>query len=450
MNDAPRTSLAAAPATDRTSCAPSGAAARSVRRRYYAVHALTWFAAVLPMPVHVLLAAERGFDLQQIGWTMGLYAATVALLELPTGGLADAYGRKRIALASVAVHAVASLALLVAFDPPALFAYAALLGLARALGSGALAAWFVDALREAGAEAEVQPSLAGAGTVQLIALAAGTLAGGAIPMAFPHLAVDVGSVWTPLATPVAASVAMHGVALLATAIWIRESRRTRSDTDGAGRTHGPAALLRDAWTLLRTRPVLPLLLATQAAAGFALFTQETFWQPFLSARLDDATDRTWIFGAVLAGSFLAGTVGNLTAAVVGRRARGRHADLAAAAVVVQAAALAGLATGPGAAGAIACFWLAYGAMGVAASPLGTLFHAEVPSGRRAAMLSLLSLTGFAGSFVASLLLGAVAQTASLAVAWGLAAGALAFGAAVLVRAGRRAAVRVAAPGDAAG
>lgn len=411
-------------------------AARTVRRRYFFVHAVTWFATVLPMPVHVLLANQREFGLQEIGWMMGCYALTVALLEVPTGGLADTYGRKRIALAAIATHALAAATLLVAFELPVLFAHAVLLGVARALGSGALVAWFVDALLDAGAEAELQPSLALAGTVELIALAAGTLVGGALPTAFAHLPSGDGLVWTPLATPVAAAMAMHATAFAAVAFSIREPSPARTRGAGAASGRGPAALLRDARALVRTRPVLPLLLAVQAVAGFALLGLETFWQPFLEARLDGALGRTWIFGVVLAGSFLAGMIGNLVAIPLARWSGGRRAHLAAAAVGVQVAALAGLATSGSAAVATGFFWLAYFAIGLAASPLATLFHRAVPAERRSSMLSVQSLLGFAGSFAGSLVLGLVAEGVSIGAAWAVAAAVLTVGVGFLMRAVR--------------
>ena len=51
-------------------------------------------------------------------------------------------------------------------------------GIGRALSSGALDAWFVDSLQTAEPDIDIQPPLAQAGTVTLLALGLGTLIGG--------------------------------------------------------------------------------------------------------------------------------------------------------------------------------------------------------------------------------------------------------------------------------
>lgn len=53
-------------------------------------------------PVMVLLLLDKRLDLVEVGKVLALFSATVIVLELPTGGLADAVGRKRVYLASPA------------------------------------------------------------------------------------------------------------------------------------------------------------------------------------------------------------------------------------------------------------------------------------------------------------------------------------------------------------
>ncbi len=124
-------------------------AARSIptyglERLYYLVKFLFWFAASLPLALQVLLVQSRGFTLGQVGLLFGVFALTVALLEVPSGMLADLWGRKRTALAAYGFLIIAQLALFFAFSLPLLLAWAVLYGVGRALVSGALEAWFVD------------------------------------------------------------------------------------------------------------------------------------------------------------------------------------------------------------------------------------------------------------------------------------------------------------------
>lgn len=60
-----------------------------LERTYYLTKALFWFATALPVGVWVLFAQSRGFTLGQVGLFYGLYSLTVALLEVPSGTLAD-------------------------------------------------------------------------------------------------------------------------------------------------------------------------------------------------------------------------------------------------------------------------------------------------------------------------------------------------------------------------
>jgi MFS family permease len=158
--------------------------ARSIRRRYAAVTFLYWFATALPMALSILLVQARGLTLTQVGLVLGVYSALIVLLELPTGGLADAVGRKRVALLAYALAALSSIALLLAFSFAAFLVAMGLYAVSRALSSGALDAWFVDALQAADPDVDLQPALAEVETVTLAALGAGALAGGALPGLF--------------------------------------------------------------------------------------------------------------------------------------------------------------------------------------------------------------------------------------------------------------------------
>lgn len=110
-----------------------------------------------------------------------MYGVTVALLDLPTGNLADTVGRKRTALIGAAVGILARAVLLLSFSLPGFLAYAVLWGVTRALNSGTLDAWFVEALRDLDPEIDLQPSLARVNTAELLALGGGSLLGAGLP-----------------------------------------------------------------------------------------------------------------------------------------------------------------------------------------------------------------------------------------------------------------------------
>jgi MFS family permease len=182
-----------------------------IKWTYYSILSLFWLATGLPAALFILLAQARGLDLFQLGLVVGAYSLTIVLLELPTGGLADAIGRKRVAVLAYVCITLASLAFLLAFSFPALLCAFVLNGVGRALASGALDAWFVDALQAADPDVELQPALAQAGTFTLLSLGAGALLGSAIPGMFEHLPPDGSAVLTPLSMPIALALLVNAV-----------------------------------------------------------------------------------------------------------------------------------------------------------------------------------------------------------------------------------------------
>lgn len=379
---------------------------------------LFWFSVSLPLALAVLFIQARGLDLLQIGLLLGVYAATVVLLEVPSGGLADAIGRKRVTLLAYLFQLVSGLVLLFAFSFPMFLVFYVLNGAGRAFASGALEAWFIDRLQTADPEIDIQPSLARAGTFELLALTAGTLLGSYLPSLFSYLPEDGTAILTPLAVPVIFSILVKLVLLAFVALFVEDRVIESSDT-GAG---GLVAVGRSAFRLSRHNPTLRLLFGATLASGFGMAGIETFWQPRFETLLGGSEGNTFIFGVTMAGSFLIGALGNLTSIPLDRLFRKRYGLLSAVFQGLQGVLLILLALQKNALPAAALFWLVYLTMAVKGSPSMTLFNLEVPSAQRSTLLSVASLVSYAGFFAGSVTLGYVAERAGIPTAWLLAGG----------------------------
>ena len=183
--------------------------ARQVRFRYLTLHGLRWLPTGLTIPVLVLLMQERGLSLSQIGLVGTAQGLVVLVLELPTGGLADALGRKPVLVTAWAVG-LGSLTLFAVADSFwFFFLYSALQGVYRALDSGPLESWYVDATLAADPKAEYERGLGWAGTVIGVAIGAGALLSGGLIALGP-----VGPV-SALTVPVLVAVLLQVVALAA-------------------------------------------------------------------------------------------------------------------------------------------------------------------------------------------------------------------------------------------
>ena len=121
---------------------PDSAAARW---RYLVLLSLRWFPVGFLIPITVLLPLERGLSLSEVGVVFAAQGILVLALALPTGGLSDSWGRRPVLLLS-SVVGIAALGLLVVADSFGEFlVVCSLQGVYRALDSGPLEAWYIDA-----------------------------------------------------------------------------------------------------------------------------------------------------------------------------------------------------------------------------------------------------------------------------------------------------------------
>ncbi len=390
---------------------------RRVRSVYYLILALFWLGVALPLAMTMLLARARGLNLFEIGLVVGVYSLTIVLLEVPTGGLADVVGRKRVATLAYGCIALASLTFLFAFSLPVFLLAFILNGIGRALSSGALDAWFVDSLQAADPAVDLQPELARANTVILLALGGGTLLGGLIPQVFAGLPPDGTAVLTPLSMPVFFAVISHLATLAAAALLIVEVRPRAAAGRWPQRWAETAATIGTALALSRRNPTILRLLGATAAGGLALISLETLWQPHFAGLLGGGAEHSLYFGLVMGGNFLVGVAGNMAATPLSRLLRKRYGLVCAIFQGVRGMLLIALAWQTQVPLATALFWLTYLAMGVTNSPHSALMNREIPAEQRSSMLSIESLASYAGSIVGSVGLGYVAEHASIGAAW---------------------------------
>jgi len=390
---------------------------RRIQRTYNLILSLFWLATALPISLSILLFQARGLDLFQIGLALGAYSLTIVILEVPTGGLADAIGRKRVAVIAYTCLLASSALLLFAFSFPVVLAAFIFYGVGRALSSGALDAWFVDALQAADPHIDLQPILAKAGTFSFLSLGLGTLLGSAIPVLFKGLPPDGSAVLTPYSMPILFALGFKLLLVALTALLVQEERALTHAGSWRGGFAEVPRIVQTGFRLSRDNPILLLLLGATAAGGLALSGLESFWQPNFANLLGGGAGKSLFFGAVMGGSFLAGMLGNWLATPLSRRLNGRYALVCtifqgAWGLAILLLALQGLPLP-----AAGFFWLAYLNMGILNSPHNTLLNAEIPSEARSSMLSIASLAGYLGGMLGSAGLGFIAERISIGSAW---------------------------------
>jgi len=384
---------------------------------YYLLTFIFWFGVALPIALVVLLLQARGMSLFQIGLTTGLYSLVIVLLEVPTGGLADAIGRKRVSVMASAVLVTAGITAFFALSFPLLLLAYVLYGVGRALSSGALEAWFVDSLQAHDPDIELQPYLARAGIFTLLALGVGTLAGSVLPSLFSSLPPDGSTFLTPLSVPILFSIAVKIILLICTLLLVQEDRHLYTEAGVFAGFQRVPGIIQDGIMLSRRSPVLLLLFGASISAGLAISSLESFWQPHFADLLSSTLTNSYIFGILMAGNFAFGILGNLAATPLTKRFAGRYALVSMVFQGLWGISLLLLAWSTGLYFAAGFFWLAYFNMGVRNSPHETLLNNELPANQRSAMLSISSLAFYTGGMIGGALLGYLADLTSISIAW---------------------------------
>ncbi|ROO59520.1 putative MFS family arabinose efflux permease [Micromonospora sp. Llam0] len=388
--------------------------ARQVHRRYLILHGLRWAPTGLLIPVWVLLMLERGLTLPQIGLAAAVQGLAVLMLELPTGGLADAIGRRPVLIGAAAAN-LASLALLVVADSFALFVAVMLLqGLYRALESGPLESWYVDATLAADPAARYEGGLSQGGVVLGLAIAAGSLASGGLVALGP-----VGPV-SALTGPVLVAALFQVVSLVGLVLLLVEVRPAAgAPTLTASIRQVPSVVL-GAVRLLRRSRILLALISVELFWGFGMISFETLMPVRLAEVAGDADRAAALLGPVGAVAWLASAGG---AALVPAVARLIGAPLTAAAFrVLQGATVVAMALLAGPVGVVAAYLACYAIHGASNPVHMGLLHRQVDGGHRSSVVSLNSMVAHpAGALGGVVLMGiAGASTVSLAMLVGAA------------------------------
>ncbi|MFD0596977.1 MFS transporter [Catellatospora coxensis] len=405
---------------------------KQVRRRFLLLHGLRWLPTGLLIPVMILLMQERGLTLPQMGLVFTAQGILVLALELPTGGLADALGRKPVLVTAWVVNLV-SLALFVAADSVELFfAVWALQGIHRALDSGPLESWYVDATLAADPEADYERGLGYAGTVIGVAISAGALLSGGL------VALGPLGPFSALTVPVLAATALQVVALVVLLRLLVEVRPARGSGALRASVREAPRMIGQAFGLLRRSRVLLALVAVELFWGFGMVTFESLLPVRLAEVVGDADRAAALLGPASSAAWLVSAAG---AALTPLLLRWPGAAPGAALLrILQGLTVVGMGLFAGPVGVLVAFLACYAVHG-ASNPLHTgLLHRQVEGPYRTSVISLNSMMGQPAGAIGGVALTALAAATSISTA--MYVGAVVLAAAALLylpawRAGRR-------------
>lgn len=381
-----------------------------------------WFMVGLFFPVMVLFLLDKDLDNLQVGTAIAMYSVALICLELPTGGLSDSIGRKRVYLISVSVLSLSYAWIAISWSYATLLIGIFGMGAARALSSGTIDAWFVDEFKRTEPKGDLQKALARANTFIPLGLATGSLIGGVLPMALGGTLESMFGVGVYTANILVIEIMLVAQFVMTSVLVIEVANRAHSSTVVSGLKRFPEVISSALTYGVRNRIVLVLMIAS-LALGFGLMSIEVFWQPQLKSILGD-NDASWVFGVMAAGYFLAASAGNALITPVCERLGKDYPKILLGLRLAMGAALVGFAFQGTVIGFAAFFMLILLINGMSGSPHATIFNSQVPSERRSTLMSFESFIVQIGGGVGSILFGFIAETSSIKSAWIVAGGIL--------------------------
>jgi MFS family permease len=385
------------------------AASRKVRNVYFVLNLFIWLPTALIVGINTLFLLDGGLTNVEAFAANAFYTIGLAVFELPTGIVADTWGRRTSFLLGAGTQLVGNLLYVGMWYVHAPFwgwaIASVLLGLGFTFFSGALEAWLVDSLKNTGYEGDLDSIFARGQIINGAAMLVGTVAGGFIAQL------------TSFGVPYLVRAGLQLLGFCVAFAIMKEIAFTPSKTRFSTQIKG---LGRAAVKYgLRNRPVRWTLLAAPFYMGTGIYGFYAA-QPYLLQLFGD-TQAIGVAGIAAAG--IAGTqiAGGFAVPFIRRRfGRRTHILIACALLTVVSLALIGLIQSFYVVIALLVLW----AMAYAASiPVRQAYlNSLIPSEQRATVLSFDSMVNSCGGVAFQPLLGRVADTFGYAVSYVVSAG----------------------------
>lgn len=376
--------------------------AAAVQRTYLLLTLLSTLAASLIWGVNTLFLLDAGLNNTQAFAANAFFTGGQVLFEIPTGVLADTWGRRRSYLLGAGTLLISTLLYLFMWQSRApLVGWAVasvLIGLGFTFFSGATEAWLVDALNASGYKGTLESVFARGQIVSGVAMLTGSVSGGLIAQV------------TNLGVPYIVRSALLGITLIVAFVLMKDLGFTPMKGKGLVQEVRQVitASLDGGW---RNPPIRWVMLSAPFSMGVLIYAFYAL-QPYLLELYGDK-NAYWIAGLSAAIIATTSILGGLLVTRLRLLFRRRTTALIVA-TSVSIASLAILGTTsrfPVAIGVLVLWGMAF----AASTPIRQAYiNGLIPSAQRATVLSFDNLMNSAGGVVAQPVLGRVADVSGYA------------------------------------
>jgi DHA3 family tetracycline resistance protein-like MFS transporter len=362
---------------------------------------LTSFAFGSILPVYVLYFRHYQINLFQIGLLAAIFEAAILIFEIPTGLVADIYGRKLSVILSAFVSLISGI-LFIFF--PYLFGFIIaeiLNGLGETLRSGALEAWLVDSLKYEGKEEKTKYAFAQGTKYRTLGNLSGLILGGYLA------SLNMKLVWVPFAL-------IFFILSIFLILKMKEEykiERTISDKIFSEISE----TIKKSLVVIKSQKLILALLLLVLVSGFSFETISQYWQVHFSENLSIPPQ---YFGWILAISSVITIIFIDKVAILSEKSKHEVFSLVILEILFLLSLLV-IALTYSPILAVIFFVLLHSFANLREPIFLDLYNKHIPSKQRATLLSFQNSVGSGGEVLAGLCIGVVALKFGLRITFGV-------------------------------
>lgn len=231
----------------------------NVKKQYW----ISFFHSLIPAYViERLFWQQRGMDVQMVVYAEIIYSLTVTAFEVPSGILADKFGRKRLLTVYYALAAAEFILLLFAHHFWQFAIAVFLTGIGKALSSGSENALLYDSLLHAGKQRDFEKHLGRLSAIDFIGSTIAALCGGVLANFFRlefNYNLSIGSICIAFAI---------SLSLKEAPVFTKSEREPL----------GVIQYVKQAWRIFKTKPLVLIYCLSGAVLGSCIIYLDEFWQ----------------------------------------------------------------------------------------------------------------------------------------------------------------------------
>lgn len=359
----------------------------------------------LMLPILSMALIYKGFSLGELAVVMGIFSLSVILVEVPSGILADIFGRKRIFMLAGVLN-IAGAVLMLFLNGYWTIIALALWGGGKAFTSGSLEALVIDRFIEEKGKEKLSRITGELALIETVSLAAGSFLGGFLPDLCGKILPGMGMYDLSFI----AKCVLTAVVLLLTAVFVKDETQIKGEERPDLKEYIKKSVL-----FVKDSRIVLLITAGVFCGGFFLSTVETYWQPEFSKL--SGGNMLYLLGIVTCACFAFASAGNIAMKAALNKKISRWTESYNIARILLGVCMIGMALSNSPIWFGVSFCLLYFLFGAANVAESTLLNREIPDKIRAGFLSFISFAFQGGGLVSPVFSSLVVVKQGIPALW---------------------------------